>query len=273
MDITSAVPGIMRAVAAEALLPRFRLLREADIEMKSPGEVVTIADREAELLLSAQLVHLLPGSRVVGEEQASLDPSALEHLADGDVWLVDPLDGTANFVDGTPQFAMIVALLRRGQTVAAWILHPVQDVLMSATSGGGAFIGSTRIRTPQDVPEAATMCGIVKARFLPDDLRSAIADRTSTLDGIQLLAGPGCAGIEYPAIAHGEQHFALYWRTLPWDHAAGVLFLTEAGGCALRLDGSPYDPADQRTGLLVATNADVWSVTVDLLFDPSILGH
>jgi len=262
-DIMRVVPEIMRSVSSESLLPRFQQLRDADIEMKSPGEVVTVADRDAEQRLTSQLVRLLPGSRVVGEEQASLDPTILNALDDGDVWLVDPLDGTANFVAGSPQFAMIVALLRHGQTTAAWILNPVSNVLMSATRGGGAYVGTTRVRAPRDVPDAATMRGIVKTRFLPDNIRVSIEHRSSTLG--MTLVGLGCAGVEYPAVAQGEQHYALYWRTLPWDHAAGVLILIEAGGRALRLDGSPYVPADPAKGLLVASNPGIWSTVHDLL--------
>jgi fructose-1,6-bisphosphatase/inositol monophosphatase family enzyme len=88
-----------------------------------------------------------------------------------------------------------------------------------------------------------------------------------------MLVGLGCAGVEYPAIAQGEQHYVLYWRTLPWDHAAGTLLLTEAGGCALRLDGSPYLPADRRLGLLVASNPGIWSATRDLLFGAAAPAH
>jgi fructose-1,6-bisphosphatase/inositol monophosphatase family enzyme len=261
----------MQAVSAETLLPRFQRLRDADIEMKSPGEVVTIADREAERRLSPQLTRLLPGSRVVGEEQASLDPSVLNGLDSGDVWLVDPLDGTANFVAGSAQFAMIVALLRQGQTIAAWILEPVSGMVMSAMRGGGAYVGATRIRAPQDVPDAAAMRGIIKTRFLPDDIRASIEHRSSSLGA--MLVGLGCAGVEYPAVARAEQHYVLYWRTLPWDHAAGTLLLTEAGGCALRLDGSPYLPADRRLGLLVASNPGIWSATRDLLFGAAAPAH
>jgi fructose-1,6-bisphosphatase/inositol monophosphatase family enzyme len=82
----------------------------------------------------------------------------------------------------------------------------------------------------------------------------------------EALDGMRCAGAEYPAVARGQQDFAVFWRTLPWDHAAGTLFLTEAGGMAARLDGTPYRVTDPRTGLLVAHNPAVWSETRAALF-------
>jgi fructose-1,6-bisphosphatase/inositol monophosphatase family enzyme len=95
------VGELVRATARTAVLPRFRRLAAGEITEKAPGELVTVADREAEDLLSAGLLRLLPGSVVVGEEAVADDPAVLRRLAaDGPVWLVDPLDGTRNFATG-----------------------------------------------------------------------------------------------------------------------------------------------------------------------------
>src|SRR5919106_4920939 len=101
------VETLMREAAANAILPRFRRLQHHEIEEKTPGELVTAADREAERILSAGLSALLPGSLVIGEEAAAADPALISRLADGgDIWLVDPLDGTANFAAGREPFAV-----------------------------------------------------------------------------------------------------------------------------------------------------------------------
>lgn len=251
-----AVTRIMRETASEAILPRFRDLRAGDVEEKSPGEVVTIADRAAERLITPQLLSLLPGSRVVGEEAATLDPSLLQHLDEGHVWLVDPLDGTGNFVAGDPRFATMIALMRDGDTLAGWMLEPVSGRLSVAERGGGAYIDGQKARSRNEALDLAAQRGIVRTRFLPPVVRQQVASSASCFAGV--LPGSGSTAFDYPAIATGAIQFALYWRTLPWDHAAPALFLREAGGHVARLDGGPYRPADDGVGLLAASSGRTW---------------
>ena len=114
------VAGLIREVATTIVLPRFRRLDAEDIQQKSPGDVVTVADHESELALEAGLTRLLPGSEVVGEEAVAADPGVLGRMADrGAVWIVDPLDGTNNFAAGKTPFAVMVALLRGGEPAAS----------------------------------------------------------------------------------------------------------------------------------------------------------
>jgi fructose-1,6-bisphosphatase/inositol monophosphatase family enzyme len=111
--------------------------------------------------------------------------------------------------------------------------------------------------------------GAVLRRFLPDALAAHVASAESRF--AELSSGTGCAGADYPAIVTGVRDFTLYWRTLPWDHAPGVLFVREAGGAAQRLDGSAYLPAQHaRPGLLVARNTATWQqVLAALVPSPS----
>lgn len=256
-DLMHAVASLMREVAQTAILPRFRSLAAGDVEEKSPGEQVTLADREAEALLTPALRSLLPGSSVLGEEAASQDARLYGLLdAPGDVWLVDPLDGTANFINGSSTFAVMVALVRRGQTVASWMLDPLTERMAMAELGGGATLAEERVRTPQSAPPWAATTGAVLTRFLPPELRRQIERRATGLG--QIMPGLRCSGHEYPAVATGQQHFVLFWRLEPWDHAPGALFISEAGGRAAYLDGSTYSPALRRQGLLVAQNSGVW---------------
>ena len=251
------VAQLMRQTAAQAILPRFRALHVSEIEEKSPGEQVTAADREAETLLTAGLMALLPGSSVLGEEATSAQPDTVQRLSGhADLWIVDPLDGTSNFVEGKPIFSVMVALMRRGEAVASWMLDPLTDVLAVAQKDGGAWLGGQRITTPCAVPEDRDLRGAVLTRFLPPELRLSIEARSQHVGGI--TAGLRCAGHEYPAVATGAQNFVLFWRTEPWDHAPGALFITEAGGYVARLDGSPYVPLDGGKGLLVAQNRETW---------------
>ena len=257
-DLISSVSNLLREAAETFVMPVFGK-REANSEEKSPGEWVTEADIAGEAFLAPALRSLITGSLVVGEEAASADPTVHDRLAvNGSVWLIDPLDGTSNFANGISPFALMVALVRAGDTVASWILDPITDRLCVSEKGSGSWINGERIKVSQGPPELSLLNGAVLRRFLPQEL----AEHVNAVEGrfASLSFGSKCAGFDYPAIANGSMDFALYWRTLPWDHAPGVLFLQEAGGHATRLDGSAYRVSDHaRPGLLVARNKETWS--------------
>jgi fructose-1,6-bisphosphatase/inositol monophosphatase family enzyme len=250
------VAETMREAAAAAILPRFRKLLASEVEEKTPGELVTAADREAENLISPRLAKLLAGSRVVGEEAAATDPALMDRLDEGRVWLVDPLDGTSNFVAGLPTFSVMVALLENGQTVASWLLDPVGDRLCVAIRSEGAFLDGVRMWTPKAAASAAECRGSILTRFLPDDVKQQVAARSHAV--AEVRPGAKCAGVDYPSIVEATQNFLMFWRLLPWDHAPGALLVSEAGGHVAHLDGSEYAPLDRRPGLLVCQNRDVW---------------
>jgi fructose-1,6-bisphosphatase/inositol monophosphatase family enzyme len=260
------VGRLLRHAARTAVLPYFRRLADGDIEEKAPGEVVTIADRAAEEIIAAGLHDLLPGSAVVGEEGVAADPDLLDRLGDaGPVWLVDPIDGTANYAAGRGPFVIMVALLRDGAVRAGWILDPRGGHLATARRGRGAYLDGRRVSAGTAVRSGNGLRGVVASRYLPAPLGDDVRRRADTLGAV--LPGHGCAGREYPDIVGGAQDFALFWRTLPWDHAAGALFTEEAGGVVRRLDGSAYDPTDRdRRGLLAAASEPVWERVRDTLF-------
>jgi fructose-1,6-bisphosphatase/inositol monophosphatase family enzyme len=249
------VCDLLREVAAEAVMPRFRKLAEAEVRVKSPGEEVTIADEEAERLLNLRLPSLLPGSRVIGEEAVSARPELLQGLGEGTVFVVDPVDGTSNFVKGSPCFSIMVALLRQGETIASWMLSPATGAMHAAERGAGAWVDGERVRVGQP-PQWNALRGGVLTRFLPAEITARVQANGRGLGAI--LPGMHCAGEDYPAIVRGEQHFVMFWRGLPWDHAPGTLFLEEAGGRAARFDGRPYRPAEQGFGILAAQTPDLW---------------
>lgn len=251
---------MLREAAATAIMPRFRALAAHEVEEKSPGELVTVADRESEALIARGLAALLPGSRVIGEEACAADPALVETIGEGDVWIVDPLDGTANFAAGTEVFAVMAALLRNGEAVAGWMLSPVSRRLSAAELGSGAWLDGERLKAPDGPADTSALRGSL-GRFMGPAMLAEISARAEG----QLLPGMMCAGAEYPLIATGTRDFALYWRTLAWDHAPGVLFVNEAGGKATRRDGSPYVPGSAGMGLLAAHTPEKWEAARALL--------
>lgn len=259
------VADLIREVAATVVLPRFRHLAADEVHQKSPGDLVTIADQEAERALTRGLTALLPGSAVVGEEAAAADPAVLARVGDrGAVWIVDPVDGTNNFAAGKTPFAVMVALVRDGEPVASWILDVVGDHLTVAEAGAGAYLDGVRIKTRTDDPGAAALRGVVSRHYLPPHLRTIVNATAPALGGV--TNGRHCAGYEYPAVATDAQQFVLFWRILPWDHVPGSLIVREAGGTVRHLDGAAYHPTDNDRGLLVAPNDDVWHTVRDTLF-------
>ncbi|MBN6057754.1 inositol monophosphatase [Nonomuraea sp. RK-328] len=257
------VTEMLTDAAEIAILPRFRALADGEVTEKSPGELVTVADREAEELISRRLRGVVDAP-IVGEEAAADDPRLLTALTEAPAaWLVDPLDGTANFVAGRPDYAVMAALVRGGETVAAWIVRPAQGRVYVAERGSGAWRDGVRLRRRPAPEDPAALRGAVLTRFLDPAAKAqveAAAPRFAALG-----PGTGCAGVDYPRLVDGEQDFVLFQRTLPWDHAPGVLLLTEAGGCARRPDGSPYRPADSRPGLLDAADPTCWDTARSLL--------
>lgn len=243
----------IRDVAARVVLPRFRSLAEGEVTEKGPGDLVTVADVEAEAELTRFLTGASPGSTVIGEESVAADPSILGAARSHEqVWVIDPIDGTANFVSGSPDFAVMVARVEHGRTTESWIYHPVSDRMFHAVLGGGATVdGAPLVRTPAPTG-LGDLHGVAVTRLLDSETRARVDERLQAIGPAG--SNPGAAGVQYPRVATGELDFVLYWRTLVWDHAPGSLLLAEAGGRAARLDGSDYEPWSDRTGLLIAAD-------------------
>ncbi|MGH6744473.1 inositol monophosphatase family protein [Novosphingobium sp.] len=260
-SLTPAVEQAMRDAARLAVMPRFGTAGAALVADKREGnggsEPVTAADRECEAILSERLAGLIPGAHVVGEEAVHHQPDLLDRLGAGTCWIVDPLDGTANFAAGTGPFGLLVALADNGIPVGGWILDPLSGRFCAALSGQGATIDGLAFRT---VPAARARPVMAVTRLFPDpDRRARLLAELA--EGAAVIDSPRCAADQYPRIAGGENDITLFTRTLPWDHAAGVLFLNEAGGRAARPDGTPYRCDDRREGLIAAVDPVIWDRT------------
>ncbi|NNC72108.1 MAG: inositol monophosphatase [Sphingomonadaceae bacterium] len=256
------VAALLHKTAAEIVLPRFRALAAYEIEEKSPGEIVTIADTESEKRLSEGLAELLPDALIVGEEAAEDDPALMDSVGDGEVWLIDPIDGTTNFSEGKTPFALMIALLGDGEPLASWMFDPVTGRLCHAYRGEGAYVGDEAVITRPT--GAAPPIAAFGMHFMTDEKRRMIEERAAgKLDAVPI---PRCAGEQYPRLALGVNDISLFERTLPWDHAPGALFLDEAGGKTARPDGEPYRPADRRPGLLSAATPRLWDYAAEILF-------
>jgi fructose-1,6-bisphosphatase/inositol monophosphatase family enzyme len=233
---------------------------------------VTAADLGVERVLAPELAALLPGSVVVAEEAAAADPALIDALAsDRPVWLLDPLDGTRNFAAGRETFGSMLALALRGEPRLAWIHLPVRDDLYVAEAGAGAFLGGRRIAAAAEGAGAGPrIVASIYDRFMPGSLRAAVEARAAAT--MTVVPAPGSACIEYTDLARGAKDAVVYHRLLPWDHAAGVLIVTEAGGAARHADGRRYRATDATGPLLVVRRAGQWEEVRRLLLPPGVPG-
>ena len=264
--LTAEVGALMRKASEIAILPRWRQLAAHEVEAKHSGgvlpDVITIADEEAEKILTDGLGLILPEATVIGEEAAYADPSLLDRLNDKLCWIVDPLDGTNNFAAGKRPFGIMVALVECGETIAGWIYDPLTERFCHACLGGGAFIDDQRIAaqpTGSQPPVAAN-----SLVYMESQRREAV--RSAVEPHYVLVDIPRCAAEQYPRLVLGENDVAIFERTLPWDHAAGALFVNEAGGKVARPDGTPYRVSEhRRSGLIGAANERLWEQLAALL--------
>jgi len=245
-----------REVARDTILPRFRNLDAADIASKSMADdLVTVADREAEILLAAHADRILPGAAVVGEEAVSADPTHLDKIASAArCVIIDPIDGTANFVAGLATFGVILAVVEAGVTVFGLLYDPVADDWVAARKGQGAWYGREghadrplRCRTV----DAGDAIGFLSPRLFAAENRGALFD---AFQGFGLVRSLGCSCHDYRTIAFGRADFVSSPMMNPWDHAAGVLVLQEAGGQAEVAGTQAYAP-DMTKGPIAASGS------------------
>jgi fructose-1,6-bisphosphatase/inositol monophosphatase family enzyme len=253
--------ALMREVAAAEIMPRFGRLAANEVRTKSgPLDPVTVADEAAERALTLGLERLFPGCAVLGEEAASADPSKFALLRGSrPVFVVDPIDGTANYASGLPLFGVMIALVINGETEAGFIYDPWRDDTAMAIRGQGAVLvekdgGHIALAMAKAVPVDEMVAGL-SWRYMRGPMREAVLESLPSFGTTLELR---CAAQQYRLLAMGYSHAALFHRTLPWDHAAGVLIVQEAGGHAAGLDGTAWRPDHLQGGLLLACDGASW---------------
>ena len=236
---------LMRDVADEVINPRFQTLADGQVTEKGPGDLVTVADHEAEMLLTRALTAAYPDAVVLGEEAFAADESLLgRYLAAEHAFTVDPVDGTRNFVHGSPDHAVMISERLAGEVVRSWIWQPQHRLGFVAERGAGTFRNGERVTRPTPSTEPAEWRGVTSRR--------AWVGR-ELLPGLRPLELTWlCCGVDYPKLVDGDADFVVYSGTRPWDHAPGLLILAEAGAYLGTLDGGPYRPADPAPSGLVA---------------------
>ena len=214
------------------------------------------------MMLKKGLIELLPGSQVLGEEEFSATPELIDELVDDrPIWVIDPLDGTVNFVKGVRGFAIQLALVENNVTTMAWIHDPESGRTAWAVKGKGAVVDGE----PLIVKPDQQMKGVLYAsKFAPAEIAEQI-DKTRHL--VEEETPMYCSAWEYMRLCFKETGFCLFTRLMPWDHAPSSLIYTEAGGISRCIDGEDYTPADfEKKGLLLAPDESSWKRLQETLF-------
>lgn len=237
----SSVTDLVTEVAATEIMSRFRRLEAGDVRAKTTAsDLVTVADTRAEAALARGLTAILPGSTVVGEESVAGDPRILDRLAgEAPVWVVDPIDGTSNFVDGLARFAVLVALVDGGRVVASWTHAPAMGLWATARRGHGVLLDGRSpapadlAAPPVEVPDLRTS----HLRRWPDGHHDLLARLTSHFPAVAHFSPSGLLWVD---LVRGTADAAVLPWDKPWDHAAGLLMLEEIGGVTSDRHGRPF---------------------------------
>ena len=269
-DLFEEVAALIREVAEREIMPRFRSLADEDIQEKAKDDLVTIADRNAESWLTPRLEKLLPGSRVLGEEAVAEDKSLLK-IVESDIpfWTVDPVDGTGNFVAGKETFGVMIGLVEEGVTTHGWVFLPVPDEMFMAEHGGGTVLladgNSSTIHVPPAPKELSAAMGALNDHYMPEPWKSRIG---ALEPYIGKRVSVICSAWEYTNILRGSEHFAIYHRMMPWDHAPTALLLRESGGVMRRIDTNEnYDARSSSGPHLGAASEDLWKLIASAVMD------
>jgi myo-inositol-1(or 4)-monophosphatase len=218
--------------AARALKRDFGEVEHLQVSLKGPANFVTAADRRAEQTIRDELAKARPGYSFLGEEGGEIAGTDKTHT-----WIVDPLDGTTNFLHSIPQFSISIALQRDDTIVAGLVYNPITDEMFTAERGKGAFLNDKRLRVAarKRLADAVVGCGL--PHYGRGDLELGRKELAAVQEKVAGLRRFGSAALDFAWVAAGR--LDVYWeRNLsPWDMAAGLLLVREAGGFVSDLDG------------------------------------
>jgi myo-inositol-1(or 4)-monophosphatase len=242
--------------AARALARDFGEIENLQVSRKGPSDFVTAADVKAEKTIFEELSKARPGYGFLMEERGAVEGSDKSHR-----WIVDPLDGTSNFMHGIPHFAISIALEREGVLVAGVVYNVVRDELFWAEKGAGAYFNDRRLRVAArtDLRDALVATGIpYHGRPGHDVFLGEVARVMASTAGVRRV---GAASLDLAYVAAGR--FDGFWERglSAWDIAAGAVLVREAGGGANEIDGGDF----MKSGAIVASNTTLIAPLTRLL--------
>ena len=250
LKIKDLVITLLLETSEKIVLPKYKSLKNTEIKTKSNlNDFVTIADEKAEQYLSFKLKKILNNSFVIGEESVYKDESILNKLNDNmPIWIIDPIDGTSNFVSGDDKFYIIIALVINNVTIMGWIHNPINSTTVWSSRGEGTWLNNNRLIITNSDKNLSNNKAAIYHKGLIDSKNK-----------FNYIKYNGSAAHEYISLVKNDIQISCFSRLLPWDHAAGILIHQEAGGYSALLDNSIYQPnCKKKDGILSAPNIEIW---------------
>lgn len=234
IDISSLRTSL-RLAAREELLGRFVA---SGIGYKADGSLVTAADFAMNSRIRTELGHLYPDTAFLSEEMSPEEQLRALESVDQDLWVLDPLDGTSNYVNGLPYFCVSLALIRNGQVLYGLVYDPNRDECFDARLGEGAWLNGQPLGRGPQVLSLGQSIALVDFKRLPP----ALASRLAATPPYASQRSLGSVALDFCWLAAGRVHLYLHGRHNLWDYAAGRLILQQAGGYCLDLEGRVDPP-------------------------------
>jgi myo-inositol-1(or 4)-monophosphatase len=246
--------------AGKSLSRDFGEVQNLQVSMKGPGDYVSQADRKAEEIVKAELLRARPDYGFLGEEGGATEGADGQHR-----WIVDPLDGTTNFLHGIPMFAVSIGLERQGQIVAGVIYNPAMDELYTAERGGGAFVNDRRLRVAGRGKLTDAVVGTGVPHLGRGHHGNYLIQLRNVMGEVAGVRRMGSAALDLAYVAAGRMDGFWEEGLYPWDMAAGVIMIREAGGFVSDLSGGQkmFD-----NGSIVAGNELIHKALVKTLAKP-----
>ncbi len=229
--------------AARGLVKDFGEIEHLQVSRKGPGEFVSASDINSEKTLCYELSKARPNYGFLLEESGVIPGEDTEHT-----WIIDPLDGTTNFLHGVPHFAISIGLKKKNEIVAGVIYDPIKDEMFVAEKGRGAFMNDRRLRVSgrKEFPNCLLGTGVTMAN--PQYHRAFLNSIEKVLPVSAGLRRMGAASLDLAYVAAGRLDGYWEYTLKPWDVAAGIVLVREAGGVITQIDGKPKE-ADEGTVL------------------------
>src|SRR5271165_6419860 len=231
----------MSTIAREAgglLMSYFQ--QHVKIEYKGEADLVTVADRASEKLIRGRIAELWPAHDILGEEEGLVDTGADYR------WYVDPLDGTTNFAHGFPVFCVSLGLVHKGQPVAGVVYDPTREEMFAAEQGSGAYLNQQRIHVSkvEKLAESLLATGFPSQKLHKNPNIYFYHQITLRTHGVRRA---GSAALDLCCVAAGRYDGFWEFNLNPWDTAAGVLIVEEAGGKVTNFAGGPFELNSRET--------------------------
>ena len=266
-EIIEYIMNLLINVNKDIILPYRKNLKSEDISTKtSNDDFVSIADKKTEEIITKHLRGFFNVNDILGEETAFLDKQYDEYLDKSLLWVVDPIDGTKNYINGKENFCSMISLVNHMLPIATFVYYPLKNIFVYAFKNYGAFLVDTskKISTRLSIKHSNILKikGSGGTKGIPENYRQSILHNLKTSTDRLFI---GSAGIETIMLAKNEIQFIFHGRVTPWDHSPMDLITKEAGGCVYMAINKGEFNVRSKGSILAASDVQIWNNIRDLI--------